>query len=184
MKILIDFLPGIFFLVALFAFDIYIATKVIMIAMTLQIVLLKIFKYPVNAMQWIAFIVIIGFGSATLIFHNADFIKLKPTIINWVFALALVLGPLFFNKNFIQALMSEQFELPTEIWKKLNYAWSLFFLILGFLNIWVAYNFPEKTWAIFKVFGIFALMLVFVVAQALYLSRFIKPDEAAPEETP
>ena len=81
-------------------------------------------------------------------------------------------------------MMSEQFELPTEIWKKLNYAWSLFFLILGFLNIWVAYNFPEKTWAIFKVFGIFALMLVFVVAQALYLSRFIKPDEAAPEETP
>jgi len=184
MKILLDFLPGLFFLVALFGFDIYVATKVIMVAMTLQIVLLKIFRYPVNAIQWIAFIVIICFGSLTLIFHNSDFIKSKPTIIYWVFALALILGPRFFKKNFIQIIMSEQFQLPTEMWKKLNYAWSLFFLILGFLNLWVAYNFHEKTWGIFKVFGLFALMLVFVVIQALYLSRFIKADEAAPEETP
>ena len=177
MKMLIDFFPGIFFVVALFTFDIYIATKVIMIAMTVQIMLMKIFKYSVNAIQWLAFVVILGFGAATLLLHDPVFIQWKPTIINWVFAIALLMGPRFFKRNFIQSMMAEQFELPPEIWRKVNLAWALFFTSIGFLNIWVAYTFSEKVWGLFKVFGIMGLMLVFVLAQAVYLGRHIQLEE-------
>ncbi len=77
--------------------------------------------------------------------------------------------------------MGEQIDLPADVWKKLNIAWSIFLTLVGFLNIWVAQNFSEKTWALFKVFGIIGLMIVFIVAQGVYMSRFIKeqPEDAA-----
>jgi intracellular septation protein len=88
------------------------------------------------------------------------------------------------KRNFLRSLMGAQIELPDAIWLRLLWAWSGFFAAMGVLNLWVAFNFDLDTWVSYKLFGGMGLMLVFVVIQALYLSRFIKNDEAAPEETP
>ena len=95
-----------------------------------------------------------------------------------VFALggALVIGQLLFRKNFIQSLMGAQIELPAPVWLKLNWAWTAFFAAMGGLNIWVAYNFDTDTWVNFKLFGGMGLMLVFVLAQGMLLSRYIEEE--------
>jgi intracellular septation protein len=97
---------------------------------------------------------------------------------------ALALGHLVLKRNFLQGLMGAQLELPQTVWLRLLWAWTGFFAFMGVVNLWVAFNFDLDTWVNYKLFGGMGLMLVFVVAQALYLSRFIKPEEAAPEETP
>lgn len=177
MKLFLDFFPGLIFLGALFSYDIYVATAAIMLAMTLQIILLAIFKKKISGVQWMTLAVVLGFGTATLLLHDPDFIKWKPTIINWVFSLVLISGPLFFKRNFIKTLMGDQLVLPDHAWSKLNVAWAFFLLVIGFLNLWVAQNFSEKTWGLFKVFGILGLMLVFVLVQGVYLSRFIQDEK-------
>ena len=183
MKLLLDFFPGLLFLVALFSFDIYVATAVIMVTMTLQVIALALLRKKISKMQWITLVLILGFGSATLLLRDPDFIKWKPTIINWLFAVALVAGPILFGKNFIKTMMSEQIELPEFVWSKLNTAWAFFLTCIGFLNLWVAQNFPEKTWGLFKVFGILGLMFVFVIVQSMYISRYL-PKENQEDNQP
>jgi intracellular septation protein len=88
------------------------------------------------------------------------------------------------KRNFLRSLMGAQIELPDAIWLRLLWAWSGFFAAMGVLNLWVAFNFDLDTWVSYKLFGGMGLMLVFVVAQALYLSRYIKTDEANTKEAP
>jgi intracellular septation protein A len=127
---------------------------------------------------------IVLFGGATLVFHDDTFIKWKPTVLYWLMGGALALGHLVLKRNFLQSLMGSQLELPAPVWLRLLWAWAGFFVFMGVVNLWVAFNFDLDTWVSYKLFGGMGLMLVFVVIQALYLSRFIKADEAAPEETP
>ncbi len=181
MKLFFDFLPGVLFLGALYLFDIYVATMVIMAAMTLQVLGLLVLRKKVTGMQWFTLAVILAFGAATLVLHNPVFIKWKPTVIYWIFAAALLLGPVLFKRNFIQMLMKEQLTLPDHAWSKLNLGWAVFMAALGGLNLWVAYTFSEKTWGLFKVFGVVGLMVVFMVGQLMYFSKYMKSDEA---ETP
>ena len=88
---------------------------------------------------------------------------------------------LAFGKNLVKAVMSEGIELPEPVWFKLCVAWGVFFLFKGTLNLWVAYNFSTDTWVNFKLFGGMGLMLAFIIAQAVWLSRYL-PDEPAPPE--
>jgi intracellular septation protein len=94
------------------------------------------------------------------------------------------LGHLILKRNFLQSLMGAQLTLPEPVWLRLLWAWTGFFVLMGVVNLWVAFNFDLDTWVSYKLFGGMGLMLVFVVIQALYLSRFIKNDEVAPEENP
>jgi intracellular septation protein len=89
-------------------------------------------------------------------------------------------GYFVFKRNFIQSLMGAQIELPQDIWGRLLHAWALFFTLMGFINLWVAYNFDTDTWVSYKLFGGLGLMLVFVLLQGVFLSRYMKE----PEETP
>jgi intracellular septation protein len=105
-------------------------------------------------------------------------------VLYWLMGAALAMGHLVLKRNFLQSLMGSQLELPAPVWLRLLWAWTGFFVLMGVLNLWVAYSFDLDTWVSYKLFGGMGLMLVFVVIQALYLSRFINNDEAAPEETP
>jgi intracellular septation protein len=95
---------------------------------------------------------------------------------------ALLAGQLFFRKNLIKSLMGAQMQLPDAAWRAMNWSWTAFFAVMGLVNLWVAFNFDTDTWVNFKLFGGLGLMAVFVVAQALYLSRYMKADEAAAKE--
>jgi intracellular septation protein len=184
MKLLTDFLPIALFFITFKLAGIYVATAVAIAATLLQIGWLYFRNGKVEAMQWVSLVIIVLFGGATLVFHDDTFIKWKPTVLYWLMGGALALGHVVLKRNFLQSLMGSQLALPEAVWLRLLWAWSGFFVLMGVANLWVAYNFDLDTWVSYKLFGGMGLMLVFVVLQAFYLSRFIKPDEAAPEETP
>jgi intracellular septation protein len=187
MKLLIDFFPIILFFVAFKVWGIYTATAVAIAATVLQIAYLRVRNGRVEPMQWVSLGVIVLFGGATLLAESETFIKWKPTVLYWLMGGALLVGQLIFRKNLLRSVMGAQLQLPEAVWLKLNWAWAAFFALMGGLNLWIAFHFDTDTWVNFKLFGGMGLMLVFVVAQALYLSRYLKEDgaeAAAPKELP
>ncbi|WP_311221143.1 MULTISPECIES: septation protein A [unclassified Acidovorax] len=177
MKLLIDFFPIILFFVAFKVWGIYIATAVTIAASIVQIAYLRFRHGKVEPMQWVSLGVIVVFGGATLLSHSETFIKWKPTVLYWLMAAALVLGQLIFRKNLIRSVMGAQMQLPDAAWRTLQWSWTGFFTSMGIINLWVAYTFDTDTWVNFKLFGGMGLMVVFIVAQALYISRYMKDDD-------
>ncbi|TFZ00932.1 septation protein A [Ramlibacter henchirensis] len=176
MKLLIDFLPIVVFFVAFKLFDIWIATGVAIAATVAQIAWLRWSTGKVEPMQWLSLAVIVLFGGATLLSHNETFIKWKPTVLYWLMGGALAIGQLVFRRNLLKSLMGAQMTLPDAAWRVMNWSWVTFFAAMGLVNLWVAYSFETDTWVNFKLFGGLGLMLAFVLAQAVYLSRFMKPE--------
>jgi intracellular septation protein len=152
------------------------ATVVVIIASLLQILWLKARGRKVDTMLWVSLALVTALGSATIYFHSESFIKWKPTVLYWVMGTSLLVGQLVFKKNGIKSLMGAQMSLPDPVWRTVNFSWVAFFAAMGFLNLWVAFNFPTSTWVNFKLFGSLGLMLVFVMAQAFFLNKYIKPD--------
>jgi intracellular septation protein len=152
------------------------ATVVVVLATVAQIVWLFARGKKVDPMLWVSFVLVVGLGGATVYFHNENFIKWKPTGLYWAMGGALAAGQVFFNKNFIKTLMGAQMTLPDAVWRVVCWTWVGFFTFMGALNLWVAFNFSTDTWVNFKMFGGLGLMLVFVLAQAAYLSRYAKDE--------
>ncbi len=151
------------------------ATVVVIVATFAQILWLKIRGRKVDAMLWVSLGLVVVLGGATIYFHSESFIKWKPTVLYWVMGSALLFGQLVFKKNGIKSLMDAQMSLPEPVWRTVNFSWVGFFTLMGFLNLWVAFNFPTSTWVNFKLFGGLGLMLVFVLVQGIYLNKHIKP---------
>jgi intracellular septation protein len=122
-------------------------------------------------------VIIVIFGSATLILQDETFIKWKPSVLYWSFAAVLSLAALFWNKNLIRSIMGQQITLPDPVWRILNHAWAGFFAALGIANLYVAFNFATDTWVNFKLFGTTGLMLTFVIAQSLFIAKYMKEPE-------
>ena len=120
----------------------------------------------------ISLAIIAVFGGATLYLHDETFIKWKPTVLYWLFAVALLAAQLLFGKNLIRAMMEKNIALPEPIWRQLNLSWVIFFLVMGVLNLYVAFNFSTDTWVNFKLFGGFGLMLAYIIGQGLLLSKY------------
>lgn len=175
-KLLFDLFPLVLFFAAFRFYDIYTATAVAIVASVAQFIWLKVSGKVIEATHWINLTVIVVFGGATLFFHNDAFIKWKPTVLYWLFASILVGSRLLLGKNLMQKLMGAQISLPAPIWDKLNLAWAGFFALSGALNLYVAFSghFTESQWVNFKVFGLMALLLLFVVLQSLWLGRYIQ----------
>jgi intracellular septation protein len=179
MKLLLDFFPIALFFVAFKFWGIYVATGVAMAATVAQIGWLKFSNGKVEPMQWLSLGIIVVFGGATILAHDETFIKWKPTVLYWMMGIALAGGQLFFRKNLLKSLMGSQMQLPEPAWRAMNWSWVTFFAVMGVLNLWVAFNFDTNTWVNFKLFGGLGLMALFVVAQALYLSRYMKDTKEA-----
>jgi intracellular septation protein len=178
LKFLFDFFPLVLFFVAFKLSDVFVATGVAIAATVVQIGYVLVRRRKVSGMQWVSLVIIVVFGGATLLLHDETFIKWKPTVLYWI-AGVVFLGGLAFGQNLVKTIMAEGgLELPEPIWKKLCIAWGVFFLFKGVLNLWVAYHYSTEVWATFKVFGSTGLMLAFVVAQALWLAKFV-PEEPA-----
>jgi intracellular septation protein len=154
------------------------ATVVVIVATLGQILWLKISGKKVDTMLWISLGLVTVLGGATIYFHSESFIKWKPTVLYWVMGGALLLGQLVWKKNGIKSLMGSQMNLPDPIWRVVNFSWVGFFAVMGLLNLWVAFTFSTSTWVNFKLFGGLGLMVVFVLVQAVYLNKHIKPGAA------
>ncbi|MDO8717859.1 MAG: septation protein A [Polaromonas sp.] len=154
------------------------ATVVVIVATLLQILWLKARGRKVDTMLWVSLGLVTALGGATIYFHSENFIKWKPTVLYWVMGGALLFGQLVLKKNGIKSLMGAQMVLPDAVWRTVNFSWVAFFTLMGFLNLWVAFNFSTSTWVNFKLFGGLGLMLVFVLVQAAFLNKHIKTDTA------
>lgn len=155
---------------------ILIATAVTILATFVQIAVVWLKHRKVDTMLWVSLSIVTLLGGATLVFHDPVFIKWKPTAVYWLFGLVLLGSAALVGKNLIRAVLEVQMRLPEPVWGHLNTAWALFFILMGFLNLYVAFSFSEETWVNFKLFGGTGLMLAFVVAQGLYLSRHMEEE--------
>lgn len=178
MKLFLDFFPILLFFAAFKYAGIYAATGIAIVATVLQIGYLRFKHGKVEPMQWISLGVIVLFGGATLISHDDTFIKWKPTVLYWLMGGSLLLGQVLFRKNLLKSVIGSQMELPDAAWRIANWSWIGFFAVMGCLNLWVAYHFDTDTWVNFKLFGGMGLMFVFVIAQALVLSRYVSHEES------
>ena len=156
---------------------ILLATIVVITATVAQIAWVHFRHGKVDKMLWVSLVLVSVFGGMTLIFQDETFIKWKPTILYWVFAGSMAFAALVLKKNPIKAMLGEQLTLPDPVWYKVNLSWVTFFMFMGALNLFVAFNFPTDTWVNFKLFGGMGLLLLFVLGQGLLLSKYVKEDK-------
>jgi intracellular septation protein len=176
MKFLFDFFPVILFFIAFKAADIYVATGVAIGATFVQVAWLKLRGKRVEPMLWASLAIIAVFGGATLLLQDETFIKWKPTVLYWLFGIVLT-GAAAFGRNLIRLMLSEQIQLPAPVWSRLNWSWVGFFGFMGAINLYVAYHYSTDQWVNFKLFGGMGLMLLFVLAQALVLSKYVQDKD-------
>ncbi|MCF6768220.1 septation protein A [Thiotrichales bacterium 19S11-10] len=176
-KALFDFFPVIIFFVVYKMANIFIATFALMIASCIQIGYLYFRYRKVEIKHIITLVLVLVFGGATIYFHDARFIQWKVSIINWLFGFILLISPYIFKKSAIEYLLSDDLELPAQVWKKLNHMWGIFFIVIGFLNLYVMFYFSEDAWVSFKTFGLMILLILFCIIQSLYLYKHINPDK-------
>jgi intracellular septation protein len=171
MKLLFDFFPILIFFAGYKLFDIYIATLLAMLASFALVVFYRLKHQRYEKMQVISLILIAILGGSTLFFHNPWFIKWKPTGIYWLSALVFLGSAFIAKKPLIQTMMEQNICLPTKIWYRLNTAWVIFFLLMGLVNLYVAYNYTTDFWVNFKLLGGVGFTLLFVCIQAFFLSK-------------
>ncbi len=177
MKLLYDFFPIIIFFIAFKLGGIYVATASAIVISLLQVIVYWFKHRRFEKMQLTTLIMIMILGGATLLFHQEIFIKWKVSVINWLFAAVCLASQWIGKKNLVQRLLGEKMSLSTEIWRRLNTFWVIYFLTLGFINLYVIYHFSTNTWVNFKLFGILGLTLAFVILQAIYLAKHVKNEQ-------
>jgi len=174
MKFMFDFFPVLLFFIVYKAYDIYTATAVLIIACFVQTAGHWAIHRRFEKSHLITLVLVSLFGGATLLLQDEMFIKWKPSVINWLFGVAFIGSQFIGEKSLIQRMLGAQLELPQTIWRNLNSAWATFFIALGFVNLYVVYNFDTDTWVDFKLFGLMGLTLGFMLLQGLYLAKHIK----------
>jgi intracellular septation protein len=119
------------------------------------------------------------FGGLTLVFHDARFLKMKPTVMNLVFA-AVMFGGLALRKQPLKLLLGEAFEMPEPAWRKLTLRYGVFFAVLAVTNEVVWRTQSEQTWVLFRFPGLMAITLIFSLTQAPFLMKYMKVEELPP----
>jgi intracellular septation protein len=176
MKFLFDLFPLLVFFGAYATVDIFFATAAMMAATTFQVAWSWLRHRKVEKMLWIGFGAIMVFGSMTLILHDKRFIMIKPTIVYWIIAGALLGSHLWMHKNPIRLMMEKQFDAPDKVWSLWLYVWIAFFSVLGVVNLLVAYSFSEDIWVKFKVFGTMSMSIALTVLQIWRMMRYARPE--------
>lgn len=162
-----------------------IATGIAIVASFIQVGGFWLKHRRFERMHIFSLLLISGLGGITIVFGDPAFIQWKPTVLNWVFAAAFLGSQYVGEKNFVERMMGKQIALPAAVWKRLNFSWVGFFIFSGFANLYVAFYYAieldEKTrmdlWVDFKLFGLMGMTILFVIGQALYLSRYIQNNE-------
>lgn len=176
MKQFFEFIPLIIFFAVYKMVDIYVATGSLIIT-TGALLAYNYFKNgKVEKMHVITFVMVLVFGTLTLILKDDLFIKWKVTAVYALFALALLVSQYGFKKPIIKQMLGKEITLPDNVWSNLNLAWTLFFIVLGIVNVYIAFNMSQEVWVNFKVFGLLAVTLVFTVLSGVYIYKYL-PNE-------
>jgi len=213
MKLLLDFLPLVFFFAtykvaglhpdaaAAFATHwlgglvqggvvgpkeapVLLGTVVVVLATLAQVVWMKAKRRKIDLMLWISLTLVVVLGGLTVWFHNETFIKWKPSIAFWLMGLVFWGSQTFFHRNLLRQTLGAELELADTVWQRLNFAWVAYFGLMGLINLWVVYSFSTDARANFHTFGTTALSFVFIIGQGIYLSRHLEPARAVDEPAP
>jgi intracellular septation protein len=176
MHFLADYFPLLLFFAAFKIWGIYVATGVAIAASIVQIAWFHWRRGKVAMIHWVSLAIITVFGGATLLLHDETFIKWKPTVLYWLFALILTSGRLLFGRNLISAMLPD-LKLPEPVWARVTWGWVAFLAAMGILNLYVATNFSLDTWVNFKVWGGIGLFMVAAVGTVASVARYL-PEES------
>ena len=183
MKLLVDFLPiVIFFVVYKLTNDLIIATAVLIPATMLQMAYTWWATKKIEKMQLTTLVLVVVLGGLTIALQDGQFIKWKPTIVNWLFGLVFLGSQFIGKKPVVQRLMGKSVDLPAAVWRQLNVAWAVFFAAMGAINLYVAFNFSEQAWVDFKLFGMLGLTFVFIIGQGIYMSKYMPKESEKGDE--
>ena len=175
MNFFYEILPVFLFFIAFKWYGMYVATIVGIISTAIQVILYRLYTKKWDKVQLFTLLIFLIFGGMTLYFHNPIFVKWKPTILFWMFATVILITHIFMKKfiirNLLQNAIQENYFLPEKVWATLNLYWALFLVILGAINLYVAYNYDTNVWVNFKFYGITLALVVFSISQMLYLMR-------------
>ena len=182
-KLLFDFFPVVLFFVVYKMHEdpnqgFMYATVAIIVATALQVLVMWLRERRLEKMHVAVLVVVVVFGGITLALDDPIFLKWKPTLVNWLFALVFLGSGFVGSKNIVRRIMESKMTLPDPVWVRLNTSWVVFFAVCGALNLYVVYNFDTDTWVDFKLFGLMGLSLVFVLGQGVYLMRHMKGEES------
>ncbi len=172
MKQLFEFFPLIIFFVVYYKSDkdLYLSIAAVIVATLISIVALYIKEKKVSTMMLVSAVILIVFGGLSIFLKNDIFFKMKPTIINALFAIILI-GSTFFNKPVLKMLLNSSMKLTDQGWSLMNKMWSGFFIFLALLNEVVWRTQTTDIWVNFKVFGIMGITIVFTIIQIPLLKK-------------
>ena len=171
LKLVLDIGPLVLFFAANSKFGIFAATGAFMAAALLALAVAYVMTRRIEGMTLVTAVIVVVFGSLTLVLHDATFIKLKPTIIYLLFG-GTLLGGLLLGKPLLGLLFDQMFHLTEEGWRKLTWRWALFFFALAMLNEIVWRNFSTDFWVSFKVFGAVPLTFLFGALQMPLINKY------------
>ncbi len=184
MQVILDFFFLVPFLAAYLLWGLIPAVWVLMGAVIVQVAAQWLIggRYKPKPITLASAGLVLFFGTLTVVLKDPVFIKWKPTVLYWATSVALLGARLWKRKGVVHAILTSQSEgfaaLPARAASVLDWAWLMFLVVMGALNIWVAYTFSESTWVYFKLFGLTALTLVFVLLQGLWVVRSLKAVES------
>lgn len=173
MILMLEFLPILIFFAVFKWQNLICASIAAMIANLLLLILVKINTGKYKKMSLISFLSLFLLSSFALIFKKEIFIKWKPTAIYWILALTLFIRHVLGKSSLIEKLNKDKIRLPKKVWDKLNILWMMFFIFMGSLNLYVVYFYDTNTWVNFKLFGTFAITILFVLFQLVFISKYL-----------
>jgi intracellular septation protein len=186
MNQLLEWSPLAVFFVVFEIFGIYWATAALMLVCTVVMFVHRLRAGRFKPMHVVTVAVLLVLGTATLLLHDKRFIQWKPTVLLALTAAAFLgslgIGRQPLARRMLESVFNEPLDISSRTWIVINLTWVAWFAALAAANIYVAQNYPEGVWVKFKVFGITAAMLVFMIPQVIWLSGKVKPaqSEAAP----
>jgi intracellular septation protein len=175
LKFVLDLGPLLVFFAVNSRFGIFAATGAFMAAIVIALAVAYVLTRHLPIMPLVTAIVVVVFGTLTLVLHDELFIKVKPTIIYVLFGGVLLAG-LAFGKSLLGIVFDSVFHLTGEGWRRLTLRWALFFLALAVLNEIVWRTQTTDVWVSFKVFGVVPLTFLFAALQYPLLTKYAAPE--------
>ncbi|HKS53735.1 MAG TPA: inner membrane-spanning protein YciB [Steroidobacteraceae bacterium] len=177
MQPLLDLAPVILFFIAYRFTDIFVATGVLIVAVIVQTAIQWIRHRKVSSVALISAALVLVFGGLTLIIHDKTFIQWKVTVLDWLLAAGLLASHYFGEQPLVQRLLGEQLAADRSLWLKLSHSWIAFLVVMGGLNVYVLYNYPESTWVTFKLVSI-GIQFAYMMATLFWLASKAQPTES------
>ena len=163
--------PLLIFFFANAKFNLFVATGAFMVAIVVALVASWMVTRHIPVMALVTGVIVLVFGTLTLVLHDETFIKVKPTIIYGLFA-AVLGGGLLFGRSFIAILFDQMFNLTPEGWRKLTLRWTFFFVAMALLNEVIWRTQTTDFWVAFKAFGVIPITMVFAMLQMPLVKRY------------